>query len=110
MKGSYAPQWGVTFVKDNPCGDAKEMQNANGVTFCHVSETEGAAGTQLFTDRFATKNGNQYVLVSFEKKAYGGSLCADGFLSSNNKVCVRFNPADYQKMLETIVNTFKYQQ
>jgi hypothetical protein len=96
-------------VKDNSCGDTSETQNANGVTFCHVSRTEGAAGTQLFSDDFATKNGNQYVLVSFEKKAYGGSLCPDS-LSSNNTACVRFNPADYQKMLETIVNTFKYQE
>lgn len=123
-RGSLAPQWSVKFAKaEDPAikegcyqpmdssglPSTKAMFNGTGVSFCHVSVQEGAAGTTHVNDYFATKNGNQYVVVSFTKQAYGGDLCKDGSMSTNNQACVPFNSADYQNLLLRIVSTFKYQ-
>jgi len=85
-----------------------EKFDVGGVSFCHVSVTEGAAGTSYLNDYFATKKGNQYIVISFNKRAYGGDLCKDGAPSTNSQACVPFNPNDYQSLLKTVVGSFKY--
>src|SRR3989344_4119268 len=79
-RGRYAPNWEVRIISEGdprmkdgclPEGAVETRTpvrvSAGGVEFCHSSYNEGAAGTRVFTDHYATKNGGRYVTISFTK-------------------------------------------
>jgi len=127
-KGSYAPGWNVTFVKatdpamQNDCYAPSNMQtnlpsqmkDVSGVSFCHTSYAEGAAGSQYLTDYYATKIGTQYVLITFTKHLYSAGALNCKFMnqypySLSGSTCIAFDSATYQTLLDTSVSTFKKQ-
>ncbi len=80
-KGSYAPTWEVTLLnasdpelkdgcdtgKDIPLKNAEQITTDAGVTFCHTSQNEGAAGSAYYTDAFTTKVGDSYAVITLTK-------------------------------------------
>lgn len=127
VKGSYAPTWEVTFVRDNdplirngcliPLGrelTAPELNfPVNGLSFCRTSFAEGAAGSHYLSDYFVTKKGNQYIVLLFTKRLSSASAMDCAFsaefpYSTSPNACVAFKSNEYGALLYTIVSTFRY--
>jgi len=125
-KGSYAPEWEVTFVKDgdstiaNGCytgtGESSSapnhFTNANGIEFCQTSYGEGAAGNYYLSDYFATKKGSQYILITIKKHLYSSGNLDCSFkneypYSTNGTTCIAFKQAEYNAVLNTMISTYK---
>ncbi len=102
-KGRYAPEWSVEFrksddptIKDGCVTDSKTLNSETKFQdFCHTTSVIETDAVER-TDYFATKKGNQYIVVSFFKKLYPGEK-----YKANSA-------ADYEAMLQTIMSTFKY--
>ncbi|OGL72702.1 hypothetical protein A3D72_00490 [Candidatus Uhrbacteria bacterium RIFCSPHIGHO2_02_FULL_57_19] len=123
-RGRYAPNWEVRIISE---GDSRMKDGClaegaaesrppvrvgvGGVEFCHSSYSEGAAGTRVFTDHYATKNGSRYVAISFTKEGYSGSALGCSFdLSVNATTCIQFDEPAYLALLDQIVSTFRYKE
>lgn len=123
-RGSYAPTWNVTYVRegDLEMKDGCKLSNANedqpattiqvgNTTFCHSAFSSGAAGSLYLEDYYATKNGNQYIVITFTKKLTNSSIlgCANADKNPYTAgACSLFSTTDYRAFLDQIVNTFAY--
>ena len=102
-KGRYAPEWSVEFRKSDDstiahgCVYDSKTYGSDSMykDFCHTTSVIETDAIER-TDYFATKKGNQYIVVTFFKKLY-----PDEKYKANSH-------DDYEAMLETIMSTFKY--
>jgi len=109
-KGKYAPQWNEETVKTDDSrlkdgclivqpllmhGEPAHV-TLNGTEFCHTITIEGTAGTAHRSDDYLTKNGGQYILITFTK----------AYVDDASK----FDTAAYGAHLDQIVSTFAYQK
>lgn len=113
-RGRYAPTW-KAFFNDKDCAAEASTATftANGVTFCHASLNEGAAGSAYFTDEYRTKHGSSRIVLSFTKRVYSADALGCSFVTSTRYStsatgCIAFNETDYKTLLDQIVSTFKY--
>ncbi len=114
-RGTYAPHWSVDFfkpsdtsLKDGCVNNGSDEQHPYYKEFCHTTSYIENGGNYR-ADYFTIKNGNQYVVIRFQKDLFTMSdNCKTKGLTTSANSCKEFNPEDYQTLLETIMSTFKY--
>ncbi len=124
-KGKYAPTWNVSFVREGDVQikdgcmlsnadeetEAKTLQVGN-VSFCHSAFGSGAAGSFYMEDYYVTKNGNQYVVITFTKKLTNSGTLGCANANENPWTlggCAPFSQTEYRAFLDQVVSTFVYQ-
>jgi hypothetical protein len=117
-KGRYTPSWEVSF-SDTDCAGAGAMKLGqttffvDGVSFCHTSFSEGAAGSVYFMDVYTTKQGSRYITVTFTKQGYSAGALNCSFVSAHPystsaTTCIPFEETAYQAQLDQIISTFQF--
>jgi len=116
--GRYAPSWEVGF-SDRDCADddnglmkSKKTFEVDGVTFCHVSISEGAAGSSYLTDIYTTKRDNNFITITFNKKVTSAGALNCDFAneypySTSDSSCIPFDQDFYESHLDQIISTFR---
>jgi|GEM_PF-5756803 len=126
-RGLYVPRWEMqayrlddpavadcVAVEGAPSGAVRRVETADGQEFCHVSASEGAAGSVYFTDAYRTDIGQTAVVLRFTKRAVmadigecerapGQALWSE---FATPESCTPFSEAEYAAMLDGIVSTF----
>ena len=129
VKGKFAPEWeqfyvplagNATYKVNGDCVSQFEgttnssFTSQDGTVFCHASQREGAMSHTEFYDTYATKYGNQYLVLSFKKRAVTNPVglvqgCEPEKASTaTNPACQPYDGDTYGKTLDQIMGTFKF--
>lgn len=126
-KGTYAPTWGVTFLKTNDpklvkgCyqGEGNPRQNQGELlvgdsTFCVTRYEDAAAGQRYFTDHYVSGRSGSVILISFSKHLTVGDnfedvRCHGQLVLATGTSCTPVDPGVYNAALDQIVGTYTHE-